>query len=550
MNKNQNVVEDALFQIKNLEETLKENAKGILQSTMSEEIKQLVKESLKEAKDEEEIEEQEDPMAGEEELDTETEVEDEDMDDEMEMDVDMDDEEMDMDDEMDTDMDDEEMDDEETIDLTDASDEEVLRVFKAMGDEDGIVVKKEGGNVHFKDGDNEYMIQLGESEMEDELYEMEDELDEEMEDEMYEGMDMEDESEETIYEIVMDDEDDDEEMEEGFSLGGALAGGIKGGFGLDEEEDEMDFDFEMDEEDEMEFGYEMGEEEMDFDSEMDEEEEMDMDIEAVMEAVKKSIKPKGVGIGHGPKFNYDKKPNMDGGFDEKKKEAFGKGIKAMGTGKAKFEYKEEKNYGSNKHEFKRKKVDGVEKKAGDVKGHYKTYEKKETKEAARTYGSGSKDGSRGLRKARLNNRNMSFDPFKLHESASNEVQLLREKNEEYKKALDVFRTKLNEVAVFNSNLAYATRLFTEHSTTKQEKINVLRRFDNVESLKESKNLYRTIKEELSSSTGSNGEQKLTESIERKVNNSVQTGSSSNLIESKTYENPQFLRMKDLMGKIK
>jgi hypothetical protein len=34
-----------------------------------------------------------------------------------------------------------------------------------------------------------------------------------------------------------------------------------------------------------------------------------------------------------------------------------------------------------------------------------------------------------------------------------------------------------------------------------------------------------------------------------VNNSVQTGSSTNLIESKTYENPQFLRMKDLMSKI-
>jgi hypothetical protein len=527
MTKNQDVVEDAIFQIKNLEETLKENAKGILQSTMSEEIKQLVKESLKEAKDAEEIEEQDEPMLGDEELDAETEVEDEDMDDEMEMDVDMDDEEMDMDDEMDFDMGDEEMDveDEETIDLTDASDEEVLRVFKAMGDEDGIVVKKEGGNVHLTDGDNEYMIQLGESEMEDELYEMEDELDEEME---MDEMEMEDETEETIYEIVMDDEDGDDEMEEGWSWGGALTGGIKGGLGLDEEDDtEMDFDFEM-----------------------DEEEEMDVDMEAVMEAVKKSIKPKGVGIGHGPKFNYDKKPNMDGGFPDKKKEAFGKGVKAMGTGKAKFEYKEEKEWGSNKHEYKRKKVDGVEKKAGDVKGHNKTYEKKETKEAARTMGNGSKDGSRGLRKARLNNRNMSFDPFKLHESASNEVQLLREKNEEYKKALDVFRTKLNEVAVFNSNLAYATRLFTEHSTTKQEKINILRRFDNVESLKESKNLYRTIKEELSSSTGSNGEQKLTESIERTVNKTVSTGSSANLIESKTYENPQFLRMKDLMGKIK
>jgi hypothetical protein len=52
MSYNKNVVEEALFQIKNLEETLQENAKGILQSTMSEEIKQLVKESLKEQDDE------------------------------------------------------------------------------------------------------------------------------------------------------------------------------------------------------------------------------------------------------------------------------------------------------------------------------------------------------------------------------------------------------------------------------------------------------------------------------------------------------------------
>jgi hypothetical protein len=29
-----------------------------------------------------------------------------------------------------------------------------------------------------------------------------------------------------------------------------------------------------------------------------------------------------------------------------------------------------------------------------------------------------------------------------------------------------------------------------------------------------------------------------------------TGSAVNLIESKTYENPQFLRMKDLMAKLK
>jgi hypothetical protein len=90
-------------------------------------------------------------------------------------------------------------------------------------------------------------------------------------------------------------------------------------------------------------------------------------------------------------------------------------------------------------------------------------------------------------------------------------------------------------------------LFTEHSTTKQEKINILRRFDNVETIKESKSLYKTIKSELD---GNGSSDVVTESIQRQVVKTPSNGSASNLIESKTYENPQFLRMRDLMAKIK
>jgi hypothetical protein len=488
MTNNKNVVEDALFQIKNLEETLQENAKGILHSTMSEEIRQLVKESLRE-QDEEEVENDE------------VDVDDQDMmaDDQMAMDDD--DDAAVADDDF---SDEDDSDDDETIDMTGASDAEVLRVFKSMGDEDGIVVKKEGENIHLTDGDNEYMIQLGESE-EDSMMEMDDEFMEGVDNETLYEIEMDDESEveETIYEIEMDDDMEMMEMD-------------------DMEMMEMD-DMEMMEMDDMEM---MEMDDMD-DMEMMEMDDMEMmemddeDFDSVMESVKKAIKTKGVGIGKGPKFSYDKKPNMNGGFNSKRKEAFGKGTKAMGTGKAKFEYKE----GENMEKGSMKKV--------------------ETKEASRTYGNGSKNGSRGLRKARTNNRNYEYNPFKISES--NEVNSLREKNEEYRKALDVFRTKLNEVAVFNSNLAYSTRLFTEHSTTKQEKINILRRFDNVESLKESKNLYRAIKNELGN--GVSKENSINESIERTVNKSVSTGSSANLIESKTYENPQFLRMKDLMSKL-
>ena len=66
--------------------------------------------------------------------------------------------------------------------------------------------------------------------------------------------------------------------------------------------------------------------------------------------------------------------------------------------------------------------------------------------------------------------------------------------------------------------------------------------------KESKNLYQSIKNELSDAGTKT--QSVNESLERKIAKAPSTGSAVNLIESKTYENPQFLRMKDLMGKIK
>ena len=126
-----------------------------------------------------------------------------------------------------------------------------------------------------------------------------------------------------------------------------------------------------------------------------------------------------------------------------------------------------------------------------------------------------------------------------------EVENLKKQNSEYKKALILFKEKLNEVAVFNANLAYATRLFTEHSTTKQEKLNILKRFDSVSTMNEAKSLFNTIKTELGTKTT------VTESVVEKISNTPTTSSSQEVLsEAKAYENPQFKRMKDLMGKIK
>ena len=54
--KENKLVQEALIQMKQVEEAIAENAKGILASTMKEEINQLVKESLSEQADEDEVE--------------------------------------------------------------------------------------------------------------------------------------------------------------------------------------------------------------------------------------------------------------------------------------------------------------------------------------------------------------------------------------------------------------------------------------------------------------------------------------------------------------
>ena len=440
------LVEEALLQMKNLEEAVTENAKGILASTMKEEISELVKESLSEEEEVDAVEMEEGSNMGKEsemaeqemELDIEDEVEDEmdllgmDMDsDESELEMDMDDEEMDMDDvedmlDMDLPGDEMEVDGEEEIliplDLTGASDEEIMKVFKAMGEEDGIIISQDGDEVTLKDdeADVEYKIQM----------------------ESEEDMGFEDEEEEIVYEIEVEDEDEDED-EEGY------------------------------EEEEMAEGY-----------------NDDLDDS--------------LGARNGKKTQS---------FMDRRKESEGM-EKAMGK----------KKYSGDKSMDEMEDGEATE---GMVRSH-----------AAGQKGSSQK--SKGLPKPKsIPNR------ARYNESTEKEIQQLREKNEEYRKALNIFKEKLNEVAVFNSNLAYATRLFTENTTTKQEKINILRRFDSVETLKESKGLYKTFKEEFEGKSANT----ISESMSEKVSKSPSKGSSSNLIESKTYENPQFMRMKDLMSKI-
>jgi hypothetical protein len=524
MSQKKTMVEDALIQMRKLEETLQENAKGILASTMKEEISELVKESLNEV-DEEEVMEQDVPTDSDE---FEFNAEDQEItpDDEadVDMDVDMDTDEVDM--ETDMDMGDEE---EAPLDLTGASDEELLKVFKAMGETDNIIVKKDGDMISLKDDseDVEYLIQLGESE-EEEVIEQ----------------DIKSFNDDEDIESFMDDDEMTDDSE-------------------DEDIDDVDFSFDFDDEEEEVFkpmrkSHKIRK--MKYDEEMREEDEMTDDSEKqkdIDDILDRVFSETATEEGEVDEIVYEIEMDEETDFDEEitdeeemddvdLEEAFkAKVFKGKNP-----ESKKSKGTSSMKTLMKKPtgKAFGMTPKVGkkvEAKEGDDFMNKEETKEAARTLGMGKAFGKKGLPKPKAAPRHLKVEGIDI-EAMESQLQSLREKNEEYRKALNIFREKLNEVAVFNSNLAYATRLFTEHSTSKQEKINILRRFDGIETLKESKSLYSTIREELNSKTTT----PIKESIENKIDKTPSSGSAANLIESKTYENPQFLRMKDLMSKIK
>lgn len=394
------ILEQALLQVETLEEVMKANAKGILASTMKKEIKNMLKEDEDED-DEKEVEEPESQETDE----PSDEIDGDDKATDMPTDMPTDDMGGDMGDTSDepTDMPTDDMDgDDETLDLTNSSDEEVIKVYKSLKPEDGVIVKKSGDDIKMKTGDDDYLIRLN------------------------------DEDDETMSDFNPNDEID---------------------------------------------------EDMDYDS------------------------PDGI-----------ETPNFEDESDEDEDE---------------FDFEEDDEYSETDDDNDEEEMYEIE--LGDDEESDNESKEVEVDESARTKGFGYHGGLEAKKIFKAGNK---------REEINEEISKLKKQNSEYRKALILFKDKLNEVAVFNANLAYSSRLFTEHTTTKQEKINILKRFDGIENLNESKKLYNTIKTELTS------KKPVVESVVNKITSTPTTSSSKEILtESKAYENPAFKRIKELMNKM-
>jgi hypothetical protein len=433
------ILEQALLQVQTLEEAVKANAKGIIASTMKRELSDILKESM------EEEEEEETPTPSEEETDD---VSDEDYTSEEDDDTDLDNEPSKGIDDMDSEDDEESTDDEEeeptdefgtddfgseeegseednVLDMTNASHDEVLKVFKAMKPEDGIVVKKDGNKIEFNDGESDYIIKL----------------------------------------------DDSDEIEEDES------------YGLNESKGAP------------------------FEKNVKSKRTTSDVAEGEYSPFEKNVKSKRTtsDVAEGEFEPFEKKPKSNSKLRPGKSVEMEEGL----------------------HDEEEETVYEIELDGETTEG--------DQTESARTIKNGYHGGLKSKKRYYAGNK---------RDELQEEVTKLRKQNGEYKQALVLFKEKLNEVALFNGNLYNIVTLYTENSTTKQEKLNIMKRFDKVSSITESKNLFEAINSELKN------KKPITESVVNKISSTPSTSSTEVLSEAKAYENPQFKRMKDLMTKIK
>jgi hypothetical protein len=552
---NKSILEQALLQVEKLEEAVKANAKGILASTMKQELNNLLKEQEEKdpEKDEENPEDKEKDVTGDVKDIPGDETNDEPTADEKPTGEEPGGEELPaVDDEKPEEgipSEDETSDD--VLDMTGASEEEVLKVFKAMKPEDGIVVKKEGDTVQFSDEGNEYIIKLDDNETAPEETPggeiPSEETPEGLAEQAYSAVEPTDtvlpthsseagdtsEADEIVYEIELDEEDKDQPFTKASPKGGVKK--LQANETVTVTKSVTAKDGQPFEKAGTEQGKKLRATEVKEDT--------------IGGAERPGTPPEGLGKPEVKEPGKGKSTKTIGDVERPGTPPAGEGkpeLKEPGKGTSTKTIGDVERPGNPpKGEGKPtvqepgvgKKVEASEEECKECGG--KDVKEVEATEAARTKWNihGDKGGAdrAGIKGKKL---------FKAgSQPISEELEVLRKQNDEYRKALVLFKDKLNEVAVFNANLAYATRLFTEHSTTKQEKLNILRRFDTVSVITESKNLYNTIKAELET------QKPVTEAVVDKIASTPTSSSTEVLSEAKVYENFQFKRMKELMKKI-
>lgn len=118
---------------------------------------------------------------------------------------------------------------------------------------------------------------------------------------------------------------------------------------------------------------------------------------------------------------------------------------------------------------------------------------------------------------------------------------LSEERQKYNSALTESNQLLDQLAVHNTNLLHITKLFTEQTVSRAEKIEIAKQFDNVQTVNESKILFEALSKTLPKKAAATNVQQLKEEMKP-----TSPSNSQILKEEKTFNDPDFERFNQLI----
>lgn len=130
-----------------------------------------------------------------------------------------------------------------------------------------------------------------------------------------------------------------------------------------------------------------------------------------------------------------------------------------------------------------------------------------------------------------------------YESVDRKVNNITEENRQLKDIAGQLKESLNDACVINASLGKIIKLVTENTTTREEKLNIINRFNDVKTVEESKKLYETISEELKR------QHPINNGVNAVANPQQLSESKKNVVETPLYESAELRDTISLMKRV-
>ena len=142
---------------------------------------------------------------------------------------------------------------------------------------------------------------------------------------------------------------------------------------------------------------------------------------------------------------------------------------------------------------------------------------------------------------RQNGKNAT-DKSSANEAFKRKVNAVLKENQQLKAIAEQIKNRLNEACVINASLGKIIKLVTENTTTRDEKINIVNRFNDVKTVKEGKALYEAIEKELKNSHPINN-------VDKVMSGPLTETKKTNIVETPMFQSADLTETLDLMKRL-